>query len=61
VCKLHEDALNVILERVDVPNELSNQDHETEEILPTSPNVILLEAPPPPQIVRKGVEGSKRA
>lgn len=37
---LQEDALNVILE-VDVPNELSNQDHEIEEILPTSLNVIL--------------------
>jgi hypothetical protein len=37
---LQQKAFNVILE-VDATNELSNQDHEVEQILPTSPTLIL--------------------
>jgi len=58
VSDLQENAFNVILE-VDATNELSNRDHEAEEILPTSPSVILLEAPFPPQILNKGVKRVK--
>jgi hypothetical protein len=50
---LLEHALNVIRE-VDVLDELSNQDHQTEEILPPSLDVILLEAPPPSSNCKQG-------
>jgi hypothetical protein len=40
----------------DVIDELSNQDYEAKKVLPTAFNVILLEAPPPPQIARKSVK-----
>jgi hypothetical protein len=55
VGNLQEDAFNMIFE-VDAVDELSNQDHEVEEILITSLNVMLLEALLPPQIVKKGVK-----
>jgi hypothetical protein len=44
--------------QADAVNELANQDHEAEEVLPTTPNVIFLEGPPPPQITRVS-KGSK--
>jgi hypothetical protein len=43
----------VILE-VHATNELSNQDHEVEKVLPITHDVILLEAPPFFQVARKG-------
>jgi len=55
---IQENAFNVNFE-ADPTDELSNWDHEAKEILPTGPNVILLEAPPPPRIVKKGVEWVK--
>jgi hypothetical protein len=55
VGNLQENAFNVILE-IDAIDELSNWDHEAEEILPTSPSVILLEALLPLKIVNKGVK-----
>jgi hypothetical protein len=49
----------VILE-ANATDELSNQDHGVEEILPIDPNVIWLEAPPLRQIVRRGVKWVKK-
>jgi len=43
----------------DVVNELSNQDHKAEKVLPTAADVTLLKAPPFLQIARKSVKSVK--
>jgi hypothetical protein len=43
-----------------VADELSNQDHEAEKVLPTAFDVIFLKALPPPQIARKSVKSVKQ-
>jgi hypothetical protein len=56
---LEEDALDVVILEVHAIDELSNQDHKVEEVLPIAHDVIFLEALPFFQIARKGVEWVK--
>jgi hypothetical protein len=53
---LKEDAHDGVILEVHATNELCNQDHEVEEVLLVTHDVIFLEAPPFFQIARKGVQ-----
>jgi hypothetical protein len=41
---LEEDALSGVILKVNATNELSNQEHKVEKVLPTAHDVIFLEA-----------------